>query len=169
MNFSTWLNKTSMTSFRSFVLTLITSLVICWFASLAGKLLLYDSPSAVALNEDAAIRASAQTTETSHHSYGMQVVTAVLTLLGVAIGVNAAGVFGDRVTSREHAEAKERGQVAGAVAAAVNAQTVEEARGRASGLFAAIPIGDQPTGVSAAADLLRAQRAPSRQPEEESP
>jgi hypothetical protein len=135
MRFKDWLNGTSMNSFRTFVLTIVGALVLLFFSSLGGKLLLYDMPDAALLHQDASVRAAAQTSESSHHNYGMQVVTAVLAFLTAAIVTGAAASFGDRKTSREHTdglakveEAKERGRVAGTAAAALAAQVVENAK-----------------------------------------
>jgi Na+-transporting methylmalonyl-CoA/oxaloacetate decarboxylase gamma subunit len=128
MTWSDWFNKTSMQSFRSFLLSLIASVVVLWFSGLAGAMLMDKASAGAALNRDPGIRAAAQTTETSHHSYGMQIVTAVLTFLSVAIGANVVGQGVDRFSSREHAEAKERGRVSGMAAAAVAAQVVQDAK-----------------------------------------
>lgn len=128
MSFSGWLKETSMNQFRSFALTILFCLTVTVLTAISCIMLLDDSSAAAALNKDPAIRAAAQTTETSHHSYGMQVITAVLSLMGVAIGVNAAAVFGDRSTAKEYLEAKERGKVSGVAAAAVAAQVVQDAQ-----------------------------------------
>jgi Na+-transporting methylmalonyl-CoA/oxaloacetate decarboxylase gamma subunit len=128
MTISDWLNKTSMQSFRSFLLSLIVSITVLWFSGLAGIMLLDNASAGAALNRDPGIRAAAQTTETSHHSYGMQIVTAVLTFLSVAIGANIVGQGVDRFSSKELHEAKERGRVSGVAAAAVAAQIVENAK-----------------------------------------
>ncbi len=127
MTFSDWLNRTSMNSFRSFVISMVTTGVVVYFCVISGMLMLDKEAARAKLSPDAGIRASAQTSETSHHSYGMQLATAILTLLGAAIGINAAAVFGDRVTAKEHVEAKERGRVAGTAAAAVAAKIVADA------------------------------------------
>lgn len=118
MAFKDWLNGTSMTSFRSFVLVIITAAILIYFSVLAGMMLMHEAPASLIMSKDAAIRTAAQVTENSHHNYGMQIVTAVLQLLGVALGINAASVFGDRVTAKEHQEAKHRGKIAGAAIAA---------------------------------------------------
>jgi hypothetical protein len=130
MSFKDWLNGTSMTSFRSFVLVIITSIILIYFSVLAGIMLIHDAPSALIMSKDPAIRAAAQTTESSHHNFGYQIVTAILQLIGLALGINAASAFGDRVTAKEHSEAKERGKIAGAAIAAsmgaTNGHTTKE-------------------------------------------
>jgi hypothetical protein len=113
MKFSTWLNSTNMNSFRAFVLTIIASIILVFFTAISGTLMMDRTSASSALNHDPGIRAAAQTTETSHHSYGMQLATAVLALLGAALGLGVAATYGDRVTAKEHTEAKERGRMAG--------------------------------------------------------
>lgn len=128
MTFSEWLNRTSMTSFRSMVISVVTSIVVVYFSVISGILLLDKESARAKLNADDGIRASAQTSESSHHSYGMQLATAILTLLGAAIGVNALSQFGDRKTAKELIEAQERGRVGGVAAAAAAAKLVEDAK-----------------------------------------
>lgn len=127
-----WINRTSMTSLRSvaiivaflFVVFVFTLTAVVMFlggdAAEAGRLAagMIKADTSHAVHEAAqAFRASAQTTETSRHGYGMQITNALFLLITAAIVGNVAGQGIDRFSSREHgetrakiAEAKEKGR-----------------------------------------------------------
>ena len=143
MTFSDWLNKTSMQSLRSLAITLVFCLVVLAFTVTAIAMFMSAS-AAVAFRESAsmikgdttkaiidaaaAMRAAAQTTETSHHQYGMQITTAIFYLIGAALGINVVGQGVDRFSSKELHKAKAEGRVASVAAAAAAAQLVEDAK-----------------------------------------
>lgn len=116
--FRVWLNGTMMTSFRSFVLSAVGGIVLIG-SSIVGWISVLDRSAEMAWKfNDPSIRASLQTSETSHQNTGREILTIVFTFLTAAIVTNAASQIGDRVTSKEHVEAKERGRLAGAAVAA---------------------------------------------------
>lgn len=134
-----WINGTSMTSFRSLLLTLLFGVVILCFAGVACRLLLDDTGSATAPNAALTVRTSALTIETTRKDKGKSLADAILQVFVLALGIGAAAVYGDRTTSREHLEgkakveeAKEKGRISGTAAAAVAAQVVADAKNGAS-------------------------------------
>lgn len=72
---------------------------------LAADMVKSDTTKAL-IDAAAALRAAAQTTETSHHNYGMQITNALFLLITAAIGANVIGQGVDRFSSREHGESK---------------------------------------------------------------
>lgn len=143
MTFSDWLNKTSMQSLRGFAIILVFVVVVFAFSVTAIAMFLSDSSAAgfrfaaemvqrdttkAVIDAAAALRAAAQTTETSHHNFGMQITTAIFTLIGIAMGVNVVGQGVDRFSSKELHRAKQEGQVAGVAAAAAAAKLVQDAK-----------------------------------------
>jgi hypothetical protein len=139
MTFSEWINKTSMQSLRSLAIIIVFGIVCLGLLATsmymflnndaarafntAVQMVQNDTTKAV-LEAAAAVRAGAQTTETSDRNNALALANALITLIGIAIGANVAGQAVDRYSSREHGEskakieeAKAKGQEAARIAA----------------------------------------------------
>ena len=150
MNYITeWLNKTSMTSLKEFVIIVLTFVVVFWFTVTASSMLVaspkdYFKEVPLMVNADSLkismgtyLREANDYTEHSQNT-GFNLAVAILAAIGLVKGINTFQHGKDRDTSKEKIredgiaaagieKAKMEGQIAGTAAAAVAAQKVADA------------------------------------------